>query len=135
MKLKNGTTLHNSNVGSSSLFTFHSVLISKFEERSEVPRVGDIWIPKAFASLDCFIKFFIQGIKNLLQEGDMILRVEDGEGMSRLISWKLYLKLNQGLNGNRRVQMNNHMSFRFLTCLIPWLKEDILSFLHKDVST
>jgi hypothetical protein len=96
MELESGTTLHNSNAGS-SLLTFPNVVISRFEEKSEVFKVGEIWIPKAFASLDCLIKIFIPRIKNLLQEGDMILKAEAGGGMSRLISWKLYLKSNQGL--------------------------------------
>jgi hypothetical protein len=85
MELENGTTLHISNVGSSSLLTFRNVVVSRFEERSEVPRVGDIWIPKAYASPDCFIKFFILGVENLLQ-GDKILKVEVGGGTSQLIS-------------------------------------------------
>jgi hypothetical protein len=92
MELESGTTLHNAIASFSSFLTFPNVVISRFEERSEVPKVEDIWIPKAFASLDCFIKIFILGIKNLLQEGNMILRVEVGGGMFRLISWKLYLK-------------------------------------------
>jgi hypothetical protein len=95
MELESGTTLHNSSA-SSSFLTFPNVVISRFEERTEVPKVEDIWIPKAFASLYCFIKFFIPGIKNLLQEGDMILKVEVGGGKFGLISWKLYLKANQG---------------------------------------
>jgi hypothetical protein len=77
-------------------FTFPDVVISRFEERSEVPKVEDIWIPKAFAFLDCFINVFILGIKNFLQEGNMIFRVEARGNMFRLISWKLYLKSNQG---------------------------------------
>jgi hypothetical protein len=64
MELESGTTLHNFNVGSSSLLTFPSVVVSKFEERSEVLRVGDIWIPKAYASPDYFIRFFILAIEN-----------------------------------------------------------------------
>jgi hypothetical protein len=41
MELESGTTLHTSNVGSSSLLTFLSVVVSRFEERSEVLKVGD----------------------------------------------------------------------------------------------
>jgi hypothetical protein len=33
------------------------------------------------------------------------------------------------------VQMNSHMPFNFITCLVPWLKEYILISLHKHVST
>jgi len=96
IELESGTTLHNSSVSSSSFLTFPNVVISRFEERSEVPKVEDIWIRKAFAFLDYFIKVFILGIKKFLQKGNMILRVEARGGMFRLISWKLYLKSNQG---------------------------------------
>jgi hypothetical protein len=95
MELENGTTLHTSNVGS-SLFTFPNVVVSRFEERSEVFKVGDIWISKAYASPNYFIRFFILGIENLLQERDKILKVEVGGNMSRFISWKSYLKPYQG---------------------------------------
>jgi hypothetical protein len=95
MELESGTTLHISNVGSFSLLTFPSVVVSRFEERSEVCRVGNIWIPKAYASLDYFINFFILRIENLLQEKDKSLKVEVGGNTSQFISWKLYLKLDQ----------------------------------------
>jgi hypothetical protein len=42
MEPENGSRLHNSNVGSSSLLTFLNIDVSRFEERNEVPRVGDI---------------------------------------------------------------------------------------------
>jgi hypothetical protein len=42
MELKSGTTLHNSNASSFSFFTFPNVVVSKFEKRSEIPRVEDI---------------------------------------------------------------------------------------------
>jgi len=86
MELESGTTLHTSNVGSYSFLTFLSVVVSRFEERSEVLRVGDIWIPKAYASPNYFIRFFILKIKNLLQEGNRILKMEVGGGTFKLIS-------------------------------------------------
>ncbi len=100
MELKSGTTLHNSNASSFSFFTFPNVVVSKFEKRSEIPRVEDIWIPKAYISPNCCIRFFILGIEILLQEEDRILKVEVGGGTSRLISWRHCLKSNEGLNGN-----------------------------------
>lgn len=39
---KSGSALHNSSVGFSSFLTFPSINVSRFEERSEVPKVGDI---------------------------------------------------------------------------------------------
>ncbi len=59
IELENGIKLHNYNVGSFSLHTFVSVVISRFEEKGEIPKVGDIWIPKEYTSPICFIRFFI----------------------------------------------------------------------------
>jgi len=59
MELENGIELHNSNVGSFSLPTSASVVISRFEEKGEIPKVGDIWILKGYTSPNCFIIFFI----------------------------------------------------------------------------
>jgi hypothetical protein len=36
-------------------------------------------------------------MKNLLYEGDKILRVQTSGGMSKLISWKLCVKSSEGL--------------------------------------
>ncbi len=82
MEPENGSTLHNSSAGFSSFLTFPSIDVSRFEERSEDPKVGDIWIPKAYISPNCFIKIFIPGIEKLLQVGDMILRMDTKGGIS-----------------------------------------------------
>jgi len=97
IKLENGIELHNSNVGSFSLPIFASVIISRFEEKSEIPKVGDIWIPKGYASPNCFIIFFIPGIEKLFQDGDIILKLDFGGGTSKPINWRLCVKSNQGI--------------------------------------
>ncbi len=42
MESESGSTLHDSNASSFSLFTFPNIDVSRFEERIEVPKVGDI---------------------------------------------------------------------------------------------
>ncbi len=96
MELESGTKLHNFNVGSFSLPTSLIVVVSRIEEKGEIPKVGDIWIPKGYTSPNCFVKFFIQGVKKLFQEEDKIVRVEASGGMSKLMSWRLRVKSNQG---------------------------------------
>ncbi len=131
MEMESGSTLHNSSVGFSSFPIFPSINVSRIEERSEVPRVGDIWIPKVYIFPDCFIKIFISRIEKLLQVGDMILRMDTRRSTSRFISWRLCSKLDQGLKWQWRVRMNNPMPFIFLTFSIPRLKEDKSISFHK----
>jgi hypothetical protein len=97
MELESGSTLHNSNASSSSLLTFLNIDVSRFEKKSEVPKVGDIWIPKAYGSLDYFIRFFIPRIKKLLQVRKRILKVDVGGGTFILKNSRLCWKLDQGL--------------------------------------
>jgi len=40
MELKSGTPLHNSSASSFSLLTFPNVVVSRFEERNEIPKVA-----------------------------------------------------------------------------------------------
>jgi hypothetical protein len=43
------------------------------------------------------------------------------------INWRLCLKLNQGLKWQLESVDECHMPFRFLTFLVPWLKENRLT--------
>ncbi len=97
MELESGTKLHNFSVGFFSLPTSLIVYVSRIEEKGEIPKVGDIWIPKGYTFPNCFVKFFIQEAEKLFQEEDKIIRVEASGGMSRFINWRLYVKSNQGL--------------------------------------
>ncbi len=65
MELESGTKLHNFSASSFSIPTSPSVILSRFEEKGEIPKVGDIWIFKGYIFLDCFIKFFIPRVENL----------------------------------------------------------------------
>jgi hypothetical protein len=60
------------------------------EKQRNVPRVGDIWIPKLAMSPNHFVRLYIPGVEDLFQEGDHILRVEHGGSTSRLISSKIW---------------------------------------------
>jgi hypothetical protein len=51
-----------------------------------VPRIGDIWIPKLFASPNHFIRLYIPGVEDLFQNGDHLFRVEHYGSRSRIIS-------------------------------------------------
>jgi hypothetical protein len=42
MELESGITLHNSIVVSFSFHTFPNVVFSRFQEKNEIPKVGDI---------------------------------------------------------------------------------------------
>jgi hypothetical protein len=88
--------LHNSSVGFFSLPTYPSVIISRFEEKGDIPKVGDIWIPKGYTPPNCFTRFFIPRVEKLLQEGNRILRVQAGGDMFKLINWRLCVKSSQG---------------------------------------
>jgi hypothetical protein len=66
MELESGIELHNSSVGSFSFPTYLNVVIPRFEEKGDIPKVGDIWILKGYIALDCFIRFFIPGVEKML---------------------------------------------------------------------
>jgi hypothetical protein len=85
----------NFNASSFLLLTSLSIIASRFERKNEIPKVADIWIPKAYISFNCFISFFALGIENLLQISKKILRVEVGGNMSQLMSWGFCWKLDQ----------------------------------------
>jgi hypothetical protein len=55
-----------------------------------VSRIGDVWIPKIFASPNHFIKLYIPDVEDLFKNGDHLLRVEHCGSRSRIISWKIW---------------------------------------------
>ncbi len=60
------------------------------ERQCNVPRLGDIWIPKSAVSPNHFSRFYIPGVEDLFQTRDRIVRVEHGGSRSRLISWRIW---------------------------------------------
>jgi len=55
-----------------------------------VPRLGDIWIPKAIVSPNHFARFYIPGVEDMFQTGDRLVRVEHVGSRSRLINWRVW---------------------------------------------
>ncbi len=66
------------------------------ERQRGVPNIGDIWIPKLAASPNHFVRLYIPGVEDLFQDGDRLLRVEHGGSKSRLISWRIWHKEEEG---------------------------------------
>jgi hypothetical protein len=60
------------------------------ERQCNVPRLGDIWIPKSAVSPNHFARFYIPGVEDLFQTGDRVVRVEHAGSRSRLISWRIW---------------------------------------------
>jgi len=56
------------------------------ERQSNVPRLGDLWIPKSSVLPNQFPRFYIPGVDDLFQVGDRIIRVEHSGSRSCLIS-------------------------------------------------
>jgi hypothetical protein len=63
------------------------------EKQRGVPRLGDIWIPKAVVSPNHFVRFYIPGVEDLFQTGDRLVRVEHAGLRSHLISWRVWRDL------------------------------------------
>jgi hypothetical protein len=62
------------------------------ERQRNVPRLGDICIPKLVASPNHLVKLYILGVEDLFQDGDRLLRVEHGGSRSRFRSWRIWHK-------------------------------------------
>jgi hypothetical protein len=60
------------------------------KRQCNVPRLGNIWIPKSTPSANHFPRFYILGVENLFQIGDRIVRVEHSGTKSRFISWRVW---------------------------------------------
>ncbi len=60
------------------------------ERQCNVPRLGDIWIPKSTPSANHFPRFYIHGVEDLFQIGDRLVRVEHNGSRSHLITWRIW---------------------------------------------
>jgi hypothetical protein len=70
--------------------TLHRISPSFLERQRNVPRIGDIWIPKFVASPNHFTRLYIPGVEDLFHIGDHILKVEHCGSSSRVISWRIW---------------------------------------------
>jgi hypothetical protein len=66
--------------------TLRRVSPSITKRHNNVRRIGDILIPKLFASPNHFVRFFIHGIEYLFQNGDHVFWVEHIGSKSCIIS-------------------------------------------------
>jgi hypothetical protein len=73
-----------------TLHTLCRVSPSVPERQCNVLSIGDVWIPKIFASPNHFIILYIPGVEDLFQSGDHLLRVEHCGSRSRIISWRIW---------------------------------------------
>ncbi len=60
------------------------------ERQCVIPRLGDIWVPKAAMSPNHFVRLYIPGVEDLFQARDRLIRVEHSGFQSRLISWRIW---------------------------------------------
>jgi hypothetical protein len=60
------------------------------ESQCNVPKIGDIWIPKLFISPNHFIRLYIPSVEDLFQNGDHLFRVEHYGSKSHIISWCIW---------------------------------------------
>ncbi len=93
MEQRDGNQPHNYRGNITTAHTLHRVSPSIIERQSNVPRIGNIWIPQLFASPNHFVKFFIPGIEDLFENGDHVFRVEHTGSRSRIISRKIWRDL------------------------------------------
>ncbi len=70
--------------------TLRRVAPDMAERQANIPRLGDIWIPRSAISPNHFVRLYIPGVEDLYQEGDRLLRVEHSGSRSRLINWIIW---------------------------------------------
>jgi len=66
--------------------TLRRASLSILERQRNVPRVGDIWIPKLLASPNHFIRLYIPSVEDLFQNGNHLFKVEHYGSKSYIIS-------------------------------------------------
>ncbi len=70
--------------------TLRRMTPSLAEQQCNIPRLGDIWVPKSAPTANHFPRLYIPGVEDLFQVGDRIIRVEHGGSRSRLICWRIW---------------------------------------------
>jgi hypothetical protein len=66
------------------------------ERQTSIPRVGDVWIPKAEVSPNHFIRLYVPGVEDLFALGDRLVRIEHSGSRSRIISWAIWRNRTRG---------------------------------------
>jgi len=90
MEQRDGCQSHGYRHNTTTLRTLHKVTPMFAERQRGVPRLGDIWIPKAAVSPNHFARFYIPGVEDLFHTGDRLVRVEHAGSRSHLISWRVW---------------------------------------------
>ncbi len=90
MEQEGGRQHQNSRHNTTTPRTLRKVMPLFAERQCNVPRLGDIWIPKLAVSPNHFVRLYIPSMEDLFQVGDRLLRVEHSGLSSRLISWRIW---------------------------------------------
>jgi hypothetical protein len=90
MEQTDGRPSHNCRHNTTTPHTLRRVNPIFAERQRNVPRLGDIWIPKSFVSPNHFPRFYILGVEDIFQTGDHVVRIEHAGSRSRLISWRVW---------------------------------------------
>jgi hypothetical protein len=85
-----GHAPQNFRTASTSPPTLRRVTPELAERQCNVPRLGDIWIPRSEVSPNHFVRLYIPRVEDLFQEGDRLLRVQHSGSRSRLINWRVW---------------------------------------------
>jgi hypothetical protein len=90
MEREGGHGPRNYRIASTSPLTLRRVAPELAERQCNVPRLGDVWIPRSELSPNHFVRLYIPGVEDLFQEGDRLVRMEHSGSRSRLISWRVW---------------------------------------------
>ncbi len=90
-----GSQPRNYNTSGTSRRTLRRVTPSLAEGLRNIPRVGDIWVPKSAPTANHFPRLYIPKVEDLFQTGDRVIRIEHGGSRSRLICWRIWRDVEQ----------------------------------------
>jgi hypothetical protein len=128
METGGGHAPSNSNPVSISLPTLRRVSPEFAERQTSIPRVGDVWIPKAEVSPNHFIRLYVPGVEDLFTPGDRLVRIEHSGSRSRIISWGIW----RNRTGGWRFQQLSSDEQRFSTFLFNF---EPLSPVHEGIQS
>jgi hypothetical protein len=111
METGGGHAPPNSSPVSISLPTLRRVSPEFAERQTSIPRVGDVWIPKAEVSPNHFIRLYVPGVEDLFVPRDRLVRIEHSGSRSHIISWGIW----RNRTGGWRFQQLSSDEQRFST--------------------